>query len=152
MIKRLGLATFVLLALIGASFAQTQICYKGTSGLNCVPVSVANPLPTAGVSGATATPVVGLGVANIATGQATVANTATLIVAARTGASGTGRKSVTIVNGSTTPVYVGASGVTTSTGILLPGTTGASLTLDTQAALYGIVASSTEAVSYAETY
>jgi hypothetical protein len=50
-IKRLGLATFALLALTCASFAQTQICYKGTSGINCVPVSAANPLPTTATGG-----------------------------------------------------------------------------------------------------
>lgn len=84
---------------------------------------------------------------SIATGQATVGTSATEIVAARAG-----RKSVTIVNESTTVVRLGASDVTTSTGLYLAGTAGASITIVGGAAVYGIVGSSTEAVSYVEVY
>ena len=51
------------------------------------------------------------------TGQATVATTATVIAP-----RDRGRKTITIVNGGTTDVYVGGAAVTTSTGVLLTGT------------------------------
>ena len=80
------------------------------------------------------------------TGQATVATTATVIAAARPG-----RKDIAIVNSGTTDVYVGGPSVTTSTGILLTGAKGAGLVLTTEAAIYGIVAAGTQAVTYMET-
>jgi hypothetical protein len=85
--------------------------------------------------------------ANFTPGQASVGATATLIVAARTG-----RNTVVIENTGTTPVYLGGPGVTTSTGLLLPGVLGASLTLPVSAAIYGVVASGTQTVTEAETY
>lgn len=89
------------------------------------------------------------GSGNIATNQVSVASTAggTQIVAARTA-----RVDVTIENSGTTDVYLGASGVTTSTGFLLKGIAGAAVTINTAAAVYGIVASSTQTVSYVETF
>lgn len=81
------------------------------------------------------------------TGQQALSNAATLIVAARTA-----RHSVTIVNLSTTDIYLGSSGVITSTGQLLLGTKGTAITLETTGAIYGIVASGTPSVSYLEEY
>ena len=90
------------------------------------------------------------GAAAIATAQAAPTTTATLIVAARTGAAGTGRVAATVFNSGSTTIFLGASGVTTSTGLpLLPG---ASLTLNTTAAIYGITSSGTGAVSAVETF
>ena len=85
----------------------------------------------------------------IATGQVSVATTAggTLICAARAT-----RRSITIVNLGTTDVYIGASGLTTSTGLLLLGAKGAAITLETAAEIYGIVGSGTQSVSYIEEY
>jgi hypothetical protein len=90
-----------------------------------------------------------LGASTIATGQVTVASTAggTLIAAARAT-----RTDITIVNEGTTDVRLGVSGVTTATGLLLVGIKGAALTLSTRAAVYGIVAAATQAVSYEENY
>ena len=90
-----------------------------------------------------------VGSTNIVTGQISVATTAggTLIAAARTG-----RLDITIVNSGTADVYLGPSGLTTSTGILLKGIPGAALTISTAAAVYGIVAAATQTVSYLETY
>lgn len=82
----------------------------------------------------------------LTTGQVSVAATATLIVAARTSGG-----AVTIINGGTVDVFLGGATVTTTTGVLLPGTKGASVTLPTQAAIYGIVGTGTEPVSYAAT-
>lgn len=93
-----------------------------------------------------------VGAATLATGQVSVASTATQIVGARTGVSGTGRVSLTICNTSTTAVYIGTSGVTTSTGQFLVGIAGACLTLNTQTAVYGIVSTGTETVSFSESY
>lgn len=93
-----------------------------------------------------------VGAANLATNQVSVGATATLISAARIGAPGTGRVALTVVNTSTAPVYLGGSGVTTTTGTLLPGILGASVTINTQAAVYGITASGSETVSEFETY
>jgi hypothetical protein len=91
-----------------------------------------------------------VGAANIATAQATVGTSATSIVAARTGAVGTGRVAVTIENNGAQTVYLGGSGVTTATGmILLPG---ASMTLNTTAAVYGVSGAAGQAVSAMETY
>jgi hypothetical protein len=91
------------------------------------------------------------GAAALSTAQVSVGTSPTPIVSARTGAPGTGRVSVTIVNTTTTPIYLGGSGVTTTTGELLPGIVGASITLNTTAAVYGI-AGSTATVTEAETY
>lgn len=85
--------------------------------------------------------------ANFTPNQVSVTNTATQIVAARTG-----RATLTIENTGTTPIYVGGAGVTTSTGFLIPGVAGASLTVAYTGALYGITGSGTAAVSEYETY
>jgi hypothetical protein len=84
---------------------------------------------------------------NFATAQVTVAATATLIVAARAG-----RDTVIIENAGTTAVYIGGSGVTTATGMLLPGVLGASIAIETTAAVYGITASGTQAVTIIENF
>lgn len=99
-------------------------------------------------SGACAPRVAG-GANNFATSQATAATTAsTPLAAARAG-----RVAVTITNLGTVDIWLGATtGVTTTTGTLLPGTKGASVTIPTNAAVYGVVATGTQAVSVMETY
>lgn len=89
------------------------------------------------------------GAGGFKTAQVSVADTAggTLLAANRSG-----RSAITIVNHGTTAVYVGQSGVTTATGVLLPGVEGASITIPTQAAVYGIVSAGTQTVSVLETY
>lgn len=86
-----------------------------------------------------------VGVAFQSTGQVSVANTATQIVAANASRAG-----VVITNtSSTATVYLGKDNtVTTTTGqALLPGN---SITLPVVGTVYGIVASSTQTVTYAE--
>jgi hypothetical protein len=97
----------------------------------------------------TASPAPPLGASTIATGIVSVATTVggTLIAAARAT-----RTDITIVNEGTTDVRLGASGVTTATGLLLVGIKGAALTLSSRAAVYGIVGSSTQNVSFEENY
>lgn len=93
-----------------------------------------------------------IGAAAFTPNQVSVGSSATLIAAARTGVSGTGRVSITVVNTTTTPVYLGGSGVTTGTGVPLAGIVGASATFNTTAAIYGIVSTGTATVGEAETY
>lgn len=65
-----------------------------------------------------------------------------------------GRTSITLINTSTTVVAVGDASVTTSNGAQLQGTTSNNgyLTIPSAAALYGVVASSTQTISYIETF
>lgn len=55
---------------------------------------------------------------------------------------------LTIINLSNTDIYLGGSGVSTSSGILLPGTKGATLKLETCDDWYGIVALGTARVAF----
>ena len=91
-----------------------------------------------------------VGPAALATSQASISTSASLIVAARTGAVGTGRVAVTLYNSGATTVYFGPSGVTTATGAILP--SGAAVTLDTTAAVYGVTSSGTDIVGVTETF
>ena len=74
--------------------------------------------------------------------QVLIGTTATLINAATPGTD-----SITIENMGTTDVYIGKSNVTTATGFLLPGSVGASITLPTTEAIYGVVGSGSQNVS-----
>ena len=89
------------------------------------------------------------GLPNFASSQVSVDTTSggKLIAAVRTG-----RGAITIINTGPIAVYIGPSGVTTSTGTLLPGIAGASITIPTTAAVYGIVSSGSQTVSVLETY
>lgn len=140
----------------GAATAANQTTVQGTAGSPTTAV-----LTVQGVSGGTVIPVSqspnsasaqSVGTAAFAATQVSVANTATLLAAARTGAPGTGRVDITIENFGTTDVFLGGSGVTTSTGMKLVGSPGAAITIPTTAAVYGIVATSTQTVSVLETY
>lgn len=62
-----------------------------------------------------------------------------------------GRSAVTVINHGTTACYLGHPGLTTSTGAFLPGVLGASITIATQDAVYGISAG-TQTVSVIESY
>ena len=84
---------------------------------------------------------------SLATGQVSVASLATQIVPARAG-----RKEVTIVNHATTAVYIGGSGITATTGLLLAGVQGEGITITGGAAIYAITASGSETVSFLEVY
>ena len=61
------------------------------------------------------------------------------------------RSGVLIINHGTTVVYLGESGVTTSTGIFLAGSAGASIAFATTSPIYGITASGSQTVSILET-
>lgn len=112
--------------------------------LACAPMA-AHAGGKSGVDGTLDTTQVGQ--VNFGPSQVSCSTTATLILAQRTN-----RALATVENSGTTDVFLGGSGVTTSTGLLLPGTKGASANFATQAALYCIVASGTQTVTAAETY
>jgi hypothetical protein len=76
------------------------------------------------------------------TGQTTVLTAALQIAPANSG-----RDTITLVNTSAVAVWIGGSGVTVGTGLLLAGVVGQTLVLPTTAAIFGITASSA-VVSY----
>lgn len=85
--------------------------------------------------------------ASIANGQVSVTTSSTQVVAARAT-----RKAVRITNLGTTDVFIGVTGVTTTTGDLLVGTKGASVTIFTSAAVFAVVGTGTQSVSFMEEY
>lgn len=79
-------------------------------------------------------------------GQITASTSATLIRAANTN-----RSAVIVVNHGSTNVFIGfTNAVTASTGVLLPGIPGSSLTFQTRSDVYGIVAAGTQVVGFYE--
>lgn len=83
----------------------------------------------------------------LATGQVTLTTAAVQIVAARRE-----RVGVKIVKHGSQDAFVGASAVTTGTGVLLAGDCGTFYILPTTDAVYGTVAAGTLVVSYLEIY
>ena len=77
-----------------------------------------------------------VGASSLATGQAAMSSTASLIVAARAGAVGAGAVSRTLFNAGNYTVYLGGPGVTAATGF--PLLANASFTVTTTAPIYGI--------------
>jgi hypothetical protein len=98
-----------------------------------------------------------IGADNGATGQVNVATTtspATLIAAARVGGPRVGRVNITIINKTgTDQLCIGFSNaVTATTGQCLPAIAGASITLSTTSAIYGVVPTTTQTVTYDELF
>ena len=86
------------------------------------------------------------GGSNMATGQASVTTASTLIATTRTG-----RQRITVSLGAANDCYFGNTGVTTTTGFRVKGVDGASLTINTAAAVYAVCAAATT-ISYVELY
>lgn len=130
----------------------------GTGNVTITTIASSAPdvsVVAAGIDPTSTSPPVGSG--SINAGQATVGTSSTLIVASRIGQggngagnAGTGRQQVVISNGGTATIFIGQSGVTTTTGLAVPQNT--SVTLYTAAAVYGVVASATQPASYLETF
>jgi hypothetical protein len=94
-----------------------------------------------------------VGAASFATGQVAMTMSSSIICNARTGASGTGRVAVTINNPQTSSstLYIGTtSGVTISTGYPVP--PGSGQTLNTTAAVYGVLDTATATIAFVETF
>jgi hypothetical protein len=124
-------------------------------GGKVTPVTPATPLPVtpAGPGGGSAVGgVPNVGAGNIVHNQVSVGTSPTLIVAARTGAQGTGRVDVVISSTGGAPVYLGGSSVTTSSGLYLGAGPGSSVVLSNTAAIYGVVATGTVVVTYMEEF
>lgn len=83
--------------------------------------------------------------ANFTPFQGSVAATSSPLVAARAF-----RASVTIVNSSGVALYLGNTGVTTTTGVII--NPGYSVTLNTTTAIYAVVATGTQTISGYELY
>jgi hypothetical protein len=82
---------------------------------------------------------------SLSTGQVSAGTTESQVVAASSV-----REAVLIVNHGSVDVYLGATGIDSSTGLLLPGVKGASVTLPTQTAVYCRTASGNQTISFAE--
>lgn len=78
-------------------------------------------------------------------GQVSITTTATLIAAANNS-----RMRLLVTNLGTTTLYIGGSGVTSTTGHVLQGIAGYPMALRTTAAVYGITASGSQSISYLE--
>lgn len=137
-----------LLALLALSwsvpaFAQTTATLPVTcapGGLCVRATPVANPDGTVVGAGATR------GTTSIAAGQVSVGTTAVQVVTARAG-----RATVTFSVGAANACSFGPAGVTTTTGFALQPVAGASLTLNTAAAVFAIC-SATTTISNIEQY
>lgn len=107
----------------------------------------------AGVAAAAGTGNIGTGTprvvqgtgSSINTGQISVGASSTLILAANTS-----RIAITVINNGTTNVFIGLTGVATTTGHLLVGIAGYPMKIRSSAAIYGIAASGSQSVSYLE--
>ena len=132
---------------------MTSVHIKNDDGSIIPPIAAIIVDPTTGLpapTGSAATPlsVAGAASSNYAPSQVSVAATATSLIAARSG----GRNAVIITNMSTTPVFLGGSGVTAATGGYLAGIVGATKVLPYNGAIYGITATGTASVSVEEIY
>ena len=127
-----------ILTKLSASIAVTGTFWQATQ-----PVSIAAAVTVQGGN----KPV---GPASAVSSQATISTSASLIVAARTGVVGTGRVSVTLKNSTGNTVFIGPSGVTTSTGY--PLMAGEIDSFDTTAAIYGISGSTGNVIGVLETF
>lgn len=104
----------------GSVNADGSMDIAGVNGTGIA--TAANPVPTRDY-----------GSAALATSQVSVGTSATQIVAARAG-----RLAVTITMVGAGDIFLGIAGVTVTNGALLVGTKGASVTIPTQAAVFGI--------------
>jgi hypothetical protein len=124
------------LALACAGAAQAQV--GQTVGAYRVPGGSAN-IPATGVQA--------IPPANLAPFQVTVTTSPTPLALARTQ-----RQFVTVINSGTTAIYLGGAGVTASTGVMLPGVAGASITLAFTGDLYAVTAAGSQPVTGYEVY
>ena len=132
----LACATLSLAPLILAAHADAQI--SPTVGSYRLPGGATN-IPAAGVQA--------IPPANLAPFQATVSSAPTALALARTQ-----RQFVTVINSGATAIYLGGAGVTASTGVMLPGVAGASITIAFTGDLYAVTASGAQAVTGYEVY
>jgi cytoskeletal protein RodZ len=142
-----------------AAPTDVLVTSSGSTTIHTLPAvgqaTMALSLPVAIASDQSAVPVSvvantgSIGASNWPTSQVSVTTTVggTSLVAARGG-----RLGVLITNLGTTAVFLGNTGVTTSTGVLLPGVVGASKTVPFVGQIFGIVASGTQTVSVEEYY
>lgn len=147
----------------GAGVAGTPaggvVSVQGVASGTDLPVSVSTALPAGtnaigklsansgvDIGDVDVTSIVGAGTLGV--NQVSVAATATLIVAARTG-----RRAVSVINHSAVNIFLGNSAsVTVSNGALLLGTVGTAVSFEYSGDVYGISTSGSNVVSYVEEY
>jgi hypothetical protein len=136
--------------LLGGSGLPTGTGGGGGGASGTVTVSTSSP------GGAAANPSYlannPVGTTNFSPNQVSCTSSATSIAAARVGNPGTGRIAILVEQLGTVNVYLGGSGVTTSTGFLLPGVVGATVTLPITAALYCITSGTSQSIAFTELY
>lgn len=114
-----------------AQVGQTVGAYRLPGGSTNIPATGVQAIPPA----------------NLAPFQVTVLATPTPLALARTQ-----RQFVTVINSGTTPIFLGPSNVTASTGVQLPGVAGASITIAFTGDIYAVTSSGTQAVTGYEVY
>lgn len=136
-------------------FANTRTAYYGASSqANYAVLMTSAPHNFNGTSwdrqrgDTNGTYAVAKGSGGIATSQVSVGVAATQIVAAR---AGRGAVTITNVTGAQ-QIFIGVAGVTATTGTLLPAAVGASLTIPTNAAIFGIALTAAQTVSVLEVF
>lgn len=134
-----GLLAALALAVAGAPAAMAQSTYGTAAGQN---VKAPGMVPLqCDANGANCRPA---SRATIVTGQVAITTSSTLVAAARAA-----RRQIVLTPTSSVVYYVGASGVTSSTGLYVAA--GASITIDTTAAVYAVGASNVT-ISFVETF
>ena len=128
-----------LLFILATSCAVTPVFAQNTTS---------SPAPLLGTS-QTNPEYVNAGASTFTTAQAAVSTTSGSTAACAAGAPG---RSVMVQQLGTTAAYLGNSGVSSTTGVLLPGTTGSAITISTSAAVYAVTASGTTTVACMRTY
>lgn len=134
----------------GASTAAKQpaLGTAGTASADVLSVQgIASMTPLKVDPSAVTSPVLVASPGNMATGQVSVGNTPTLIAASRAG-----RLGITIENLGVVDIFIGNSGVSITTGMLLSGVKGAAMSLLFNGAIYGIVSAGTQSVSVLEVF
>lgn len=110
-----------------------------------------NIIGTAGATSAAPSFSRSVGSATVSTNQA--ASSVSPAAAAQIVAARAGRQSVVISNiTGTQPVYLGASGVTVTTGLFVAGAVGATVTIQTAGAIFATSPTAAQTLSYLENY
>jgi hypothetical protein len=138
---------------IGADGSATDLAFGQGTMAASLPVAIASNQTAVPVSGpatntelrATPLPVDQAMAGTVAVARATITTSSTQIVAARAG-----RHRLIVKNTGANPIFIGPTGVTTANGWSLAA--GQTLEMETTAALFGVVAASTETAATIEEF
>ena len=127
----LSFAPLLLATGAGAQIGPTVGSYRAPGSATAIPATGVQAIPPA----------------NLSPFQATVTATPVALAPARAQ-----RQFVTVINSGATAIYLGGAGVTATTGVMLPGVAGASITIAFTGDLYAVTASGSQAVTGYEVY